>query len=112
MKEWTPNSRYGGHAFGIESFEKFLAARDSILPWIEEYSPYANVSSDDPPVYLFFGRPPALGQYQEDPTHSANFGVKLKERCEKAGIECEVVYPGAPNVKYETTTDYLIATLK
>jgi hypothetical protein len=33
-------------------FEAFLAAREKILPWIAEYSPYALVSSDDPPVYL------------------------------------------------------------
>jgi len=38
--------------------------------------------------------------------------VKLKERCEEAGIACEVQYPDAQGVKHETTTDYLIATLK
>ena len=112
MKEWTPNSWYGGHAFGRRDFEQFLAARDSILPWIEEYSPYALVSSDDPPVYLYYTSPPAIGQNQEDPTHSANFGVKLQERCEKAGIKCKLVYPGAPGVRYSTAMEYLIATLK
>ncbi len=40
MKEWTPNSRYGGHAFGLKNFAEFLGKRDSILPWIKEYSPY------------------------------------------------------------------------
>lgn len=112
MKEWTPNSRYGGHAFGKASFEEFLSERESILPWINEYSPYALVSADDPPVYLDYSTPPALGKVEKDPTHTANFGVKLKERCESAGIQCEVHYPGAPGVKYETPTDYLIATLK
>lgn len=112
MKEWTPNSNYGGHAFGKANFEQFLAARDSLLPWIAEYSPYALVSADDPPVYLLYGAPPALGQEQKDPTHTANFGVKLKERCEKTGIACELQYPGATDVPYETTTEYLIATLK
>lgn len=112
MKEWTPNSKYGGHAFGKSGFEQFLAERESILPWIAEYSPYELVTSDDPPVYLHYNSPPALGQIQKDPTHTANFGVKLKERCESAGIGCEVQYPGAPEVKYKTTTDYLIAVLK
>ncbi len=111
MKEWTPNSRYGGHAFGKANFEEFLAERESILPWIAEYSPYALVSEDDPPVYLYYNAPPALGQNQKDPTHTANFGVKLKERCESKGIDCEVQYPGAKGVEYETTTDYLIASL-
>lgn len=112
MKEWTPNSNYGAHAFGMDSFDQFLAERESILHWIAEYSPYALVSSDDPPVYLYFNAPPALGQEQKDPTHSANFGVKLKEHCIATGIGCEVNYPTAQGVKHKTTTKYLIETLK
>jgi hypothetical protein len=111
MVEWTPNSRYGGHAFGKKNFAQFLEERDSILPWIAEYSPYALVTTDDPPVYCSFSAPPAIGQDQKDPTHTANFGVKLQEHCLDVGVKCELVYPGAPNVKYESPTDYLIATL-
>ena len=44
MKEWTPNSKYGGHAFGLQPFDTFLENRKKILPWIKEYSPYANVT--------------------------------------------------------------------
>ena len=112
MKEWTPNSKYGGHAFGIPSFNQFLADREKILPWIAEYSPYALVSKDDPPVYLIYSAPPALGQDQKDPTHTSNFGVKLQEHCNATGVNCELQYPGAPNVKHATPTDFLIATLK
>jgi acetyl esterase/lipase len=112
MKEWTPNSSYGGHAFGVGAFPQFLAARDKILPWIAEYSPYALVSAGDPPVYLFYNAPPALGQDQKDPTHTSNFGVKLQERCASQGVRCELVYPGAPGVKHAHATAYLIATLK
>lgn len=116
MKEWTPNSRYGGHAFGftgdaekkLSQFDEFLAKRDTIQEWIAEYSPYALVSSDDPPVHLVYSTPPALGQPEKDPTHTSNFGVKLKEHCAEHGVECELVYPGADNVKHETTADYLI----
>lgn len=112
MKEWTPNSKYGGHAFGKKNFAQFLSERESILEWIAEYSPYALVSSDDPSVYTLFNNPPAIGKVQKDPTHTANFGVKLKERCGAVGIGCEVVYPGAANIKHKTPTDYLIASLK
>jgi len=112
MKEWTPNSRYGGHAFGKENFAQFLADRESILPWLAEYSPYALVSADDPPVCLFYNAPPAIGQEQKDPTHTANFGVKLQERCIELGVQCEVIYPGSSDAGHETPTDYLIATLK
>ena len=120
MKEWTPNSKYGGHAFGfkgdpekkLSQFDEFLAKRDTIQPWIAEYSPYALVTADDPPIYLFYSAPPALGQEQKDPTHTSNFGVKLQEQCKKARVECELVYPGAPGAKHLTTQDYLIAKLK
>ena len=120
MKEWTPNSRYGSHAFGIfkpgakefqQDFEAFLAKRDDILVWINEYSPYALVSSDDPPVYLFYGSPPAIGKDQKDPTHTSNFGVKLQEHLRSHGVESELVYPGTPNVKHSSVEEYLIDRL-
>ncbi len=122
LKEWTPNSRYGGHAFGFmpdpkdnktrdTQFAEFLAARESVLPWIRQYSPIEHVTADDPPIYLIYSAPPALGQEQKDPTHTANYGVKLQEKCRQAGVECELVYPGAPDVKHPKVEDYLIAKL-
>jgi len=112
MKEWTPNSKYGGHAFGFLSFADFLAGREKVMPWIKEYSPYEHVSSDDPPIYMSFKTPPALGQNQQDPTHTANFGVKLQEHCKEKGVPCELVYPDAPDVKHATPELFLIEMLK
>ena len=120
MKEWTPNSRYGGHAFGftgdkaqnLSQFDEFLAQRETILPWIAEYSPFALVSGDDPPVHLEYSTPPALGKPQKDPTHTSNFGVKLLAQCQSAGVTCELVYPGAPDVTQTSTSEYLIWKLK
>jgi acetyl esterase/lipase len=120
MKEWTPNSRYGGHAFGftgdpakkLSPFDEFLAKRETILPWIAEYSPYALVSKDDPPVYLHYSAPPAVGQEQKDPTHTANFGVKLQEHCQANGLTCELFYPGAADSPHATILDYLLVRLK
>ena len=123
MREWTPNSRYGGHAFGFmpdaadlttrdTQFAQFLAARESLLPWIKRYSPYGLVSGDDPPVYLFYRTSPAMGQADKDPTHSANFGVKLQERCRAEAVDCEMFYPGAENATHRTVQSYLISRLK
>ena len=122
LKEWTPNSRYGGHAFGFMDptnlrtrdtrFAEFLAAREELLPWIKEYSPIEHVTAYDPPIYLTYGSPPALGQNQTDPTHTANYGVKLQEKCRSVGVECELVYPGAPDVVHQQLITYLIAKLK
>ena len=113
MKEWTPNSKYGGHAFGMNSFDQFLSERENILPWIAEYSPYALASTDDPPVYLYYkGAAPAIGKPQKDPTHTANFGIKLQERCKQLGLNCELMYRGAKHATHKDSTAYLIATLK
>ena len=113
MKEWTPNSKYGGHAFGMNSFDQFLSERENILPWIAEYSPYALASADDPPVYLYYkGAAPAIGKPQKDPTHTANFGLKLQERCKQLGLNCELMYRGAKHATHKDSTAYLIATLK
>jgi len=112
MKEWTPNSKYGGHAFGLRNFTEFLAKREKIMPWIKEYSPYANVSPDDPPVYLIYSKGPALGKEQKDPTHTSNFGVKLQEYCKSKGVDCDLVYPGAPKVRFVNPTEFLISKLR
>jgi acetyl esterase/lipase len=120
MRDWTPNSNYGAHAFGfkgdaaasLKPFDEFYNKRDTILPWIAEYSPYALVTSDDAPVYLFYTVPPGLGQDQKDPTHTSNFGVKLQEHCKAKGVACELVYPGAPDVKHDTVQTYLLEKLK
>ena len=122
LQEWTPNSRYGGHAFGFMDpadlatrdtrFAEFLAAREKLLPWIKQYSPYELVSADDPPIYLSYGAAPAIGEPQKDPTHTANYGVKLQEKLRSVGVDCELVYPGAPEVKHPQIPDYLIDKLK
>jgi hypothetical protein len=120
MREWTPNSKYGAHAFGISadaktktsSFQMFYDAREQILPWIKEYSPFELVSAGDPPVGLFYGTPPNLGQEEKDPTHTANFGVKLKEHCDARQVICELVYPGAPDVKNAGDSAFIRAYLR
>lgn len=120
MRDWTPNSRYGGHAFGftgdaatkLSQFDEFYNKRDTILPWIAEYSPYALVTKDDPPIYMSYSVVPGLGQDQKDPTHTSNFGVKLQEHCKEAGVPCELHYPSAPDSPHASSKDYLIEKLK
>jgi acetyl esterase/lipase len=122
MQEWTPNSRYGGHAFGLMDphdlktrdtrFAEFLKRRTELLPWINEYSPITHASVGDPPIYLAYPSPPAIGLAEKDPTHSANFGLKLQEKLNALGLECELVHPGAADVSHETLEDFLVEQLK
>lgn len=121
MKQWIPNGFYGGHAFGINkpgkenretNIKAFLAKRDELLVTINEYSPYTLASSDDPPVYRFYSDMPAMGKNIKDPTHSANYGVKLQQHLQTLGVQTELVYPNAPNVIHATPEEYLIDHLK
>jgi len=122
VKEWMPNANYGGHAFGFRDgsprpveFAKALEKRDSIMPWIKEYSPIELVSNDDPPIFMHYpaqDKPPVAGEEQKDPTHSAVYGIKLAERLKQVGVEVIVVYPGSESAQYSSINAFLIAKLK
>lgn len=123
LREWIPNSIYGGHAFGFaekgrmrpEEFELLIANREKVLPWIKEYSPIELASEDDPPIYLDYPNqkmPPVLGQKEDDPTHSAIYGIKLVEKLSPLGVEVVLSYPGHEDEKYGSIAKFLIAKLK
>jgi hypothetical protein len=71
-----------------------------------------HVSGDDPPIYLLYNDPPALGQAQKDPTHTANYGVKLLEKLWSVGVECELDYPAVSAEVHPKAPNYLIKKLK
>jgi acetyl esterase/lipase len=121
LRDWIPGLEYGGHAFGLVAetggkdvaIARFQAAREKILPWIAEYSPYALVSADDPPVYLHYeSPPPSVPGEEKDLVHSASFGVHLQARLKAAGVPCELAYPGAAATAHTTLADGIIALLK
>jgi len=122
LREWIPNAIYGGHAFGFtkpgrsraQEFDLLLADRERVLPWITEYSPIKLVSKDDPPIYLNYSNqktPPAVGQVEADPTHSAMYGVKLAEKLEPLGVEVILSYPGHTDEVYGSPKLFLIDKL-
>jgi acetyl esterase/lipase len=124
LREWMPNMRYGGHAFGFRKpapnqrdseFQRFYDHRDDVLPFIKEYSPYEHAGAGDPPIYLDYpaqDKPAVVGEEQKDPTHSAVMGVTLVERLKPAGVEAHLSYPGHKDPDYATINDFLIAKLK
>ena len=124
LREWMPNMRYGGHAFGFtggggrgrdSQFQQFYDHRGEILDWIKEYSPFAHVGSGDPPVFLNYpaqDKPPVKGEAQTDPTHSAVLGLLLEEKLKAEGDEVHLVYPGHRDPEYSGTSEFMIAKLK
>jgi len=110
---WTPNIQYGNHAFALGSMTEFLDKRESLMPWIQEFSPYALASADDPPVLLFYDNPPNLGQPYKDPPHSGNFGAGIAQKLKDVGIEHEINYNNDySHMKYPDLFGFLLAKLK
>lgn len=112
MKEWIPNNNYGHHAFLLPNYEDFLAQREQVLPLIEDFSPYALVTAQAPPLYLFYDTPPAMGQPAKDPPHSANFGLGLVEKLRTLGVKFEFNYPGSTEIKHPDIFAFIIEELK
>ena len=123
LREWIPNAIYAGHAFGFaapgrsrpEEFELLLENRESVLPWIREYSPIELVSKDDPPIYLDYPnqkKPPVPGTEERDPTHSAVYGLKLAERLKAAEVEAVLAWPGSESNDYGSVAAFLATKLK
>jgi acetyl esterase/lipase len=124
LREWMPNMRYGGHAFGFRKpapnerdgeFQRFYNHREDVLPFIKEYSPYEHAGKGDPPIYLDYpaqDKPAVVGEEQKDPTHSAVMGLTLVEKLKPAGVEARLSYPGHKDPDYATISDFLIAKLK
>lgn len=122
LREWMPNMVYGGHAFGFrkdrqhreEEFQDYYEHQDEVNDWVKEYSPYSQVSKDDPPAYLDFPsqkKPPVKGEEQKDPTHSAVLGLLLMEKLKQEGVEGHLTYPAHPDPEYASATDFLIDKL-
>ena len=112
LREWMPNYRYGAHAFGLPNFPSLYDNREKVLKWIDEFSPMAHVSKDDPPIAMFYrGEKPVIGASPKDPTHSGIMGIKLEERLKDAGVDVVLIHPGRPHEKYRRSTDYLIDRL-
>jgi acetyl esterase/lipase len=113
LREWMPNYNYGAHAFGLPNFQSLIENREKVLKWIKEYSPIEHVTRDDPPIGLFYAgdKDAKVGDSPQDPTHSPILGIKLEEKLKATGVEVVLVYPGRPNEKYRTSTDYLIDRL-
>jgi acetyl esterase/lipase len=71
----------------------------------EEASALTHLTADDPPVFLYYGYPMEIPPRSlADGIHSPQFGIALKERMDKLGIECQLhlknEYGGEPTSRW------------
>jgi acetyl esterase/lipase len=118
---WFKAPTYGAHAFGIvkdkngrwtSDMERCLAQRETLLPWIKEYSPIEHASAGDPPVFLSYSASPQpADQPQLDSVHGAAFGLHLKKRLDTLGVECHWAHPVSPEDPNAPHIEFLIQKL-
>jgi hypothetical protein len=86
--------------YGFKAWpETWPAEADRIA---REVSPINHVTKDDVPVLLTYGTPAGAEGVKRDAVHHPKFGLALKERMDKLGIECIVLYPNNPDPNFRT----------
>ncbi len=84
---------------------------------VEDISALSLITADDPPIFMTYGMKPDA-PVPDDPrraqgwkVHHVIFGVKLKEKMDKLGIEADLKYPDAQTA-YQSNAGFFIKKLK
>jgi acetyl esterase/lipase len=114
MQEWVSGVKWGAPALGC-GFEESLRRRDELLPIIHKWSPDALLHPGIPPLYFEnnwgLTRPEAVEE-MDYKVHSPAWSLGFQELARKAGVACEVKYPGHPTGKYRDIWDFIVQELK
>lgn len=90
-----------------------LANYEKHAPRYREFSPINHVSAGDPVLLMTYSGDMTLPS--KDAGHGIHhpvYGVKMKEACEAAGVECHLLIPGTSTSKtYTNANAFLIAKL-
>ncbi len=93
-------------ATALQNYEKHAAD-------YREYSAINHVSAGDPPLFMSYS--PDMSLPSKNAGHGIHhpvYGVKMKEACDAAGVECHLFIPGtAESPRYKNGNEFLIAKL-
>ena len=83
---------------------------------VSEISALSLITKDDPPIFMSYGMKPDApvpdgAKARGWKIHHVVFGVKLKEKMDKLGVEADLQYPGA-RTKHRSRDAFLIARLR
>lgn len=98
---------------GEPTIEGALKNYDKHQALYAEFSPYNHIDAKDPPLLMIYNGDMTLPS--KDASHGIHhpvYGIKMKEKSDKAGHECHLIIPGvSKSEKYATADDFLIAKL-
>jgi arylformamidase len=101
-------------AVGATNYSEIKARYPEYRAVYREFSPINHVSSDDPPVFLYYATPSPLPAPNPSlAIHHAMLGQKLKEKADAAGLVCELHYSdaGKPDQNAPLITEFLLRYL-
>lgn len=117
IEEWLgPNvlkHRMINMAVGEQTMEGALKHYDQYHDLYVEFSPVNHVDGQDPPLFMTYGTDMTLPS--KDAGHGIHhpvYGIKLKEKSDRAGHECHLLIPGtSKSEKYASAKEFLLAKL-
>ncbi len=79
----------------------------------KEFSPYNHLTADDPPLLMTYNNNMKLpSESAGHGIHHPVYGVKMKEKADKAGTECHLLIPGVSTSKqYKNANAFLLDKL-
>jgi arylformamidase len=100
-------------AVGEQTMEGALKGYERYHDLYVEFSPYNHVDGQDPPLFMTYGADMTLPS--KDAGHGIHhpvYGIKLKEKSDRAGHECHLLIPGtSKSDKYANAKEFLLAKL-
>ena len=100
-------------AVGEQTMEGALKQYDQYHDLYVEFSPVNHVDGQDPPLFMTYGSDMTLPS--KDAGHGIHhpvYGIKLKEKSDRAGHECHLLIPGtSKSEKYASAKEFLLAKL-
>ena len=113
-KQWVP-SYDEPHRSRAEVFGEITD--EQLGDIVRDISALSLLTKDDPPIFMSYGMAPDAplptdpARVQGWKVHHVIFGIKLKEKMDRLGVEADLKYPGA-ETKYGSIPDFFIAKLK
>ena len=100
-------------AVGEETIEGALANYDRHRDLYVEFSPYNQLTADDPPLLMTYGNNMTLpSENAGHGIHHPVYGLKMKEKADRAGHETHLLIEGVSRSgKYASAQDFLLAKL-
>lgn len=100
-------------AVGGKSMQDVMDNYEKHEALYKEFSPYNHVTADDPPLLMTYNNNMKLpSENAGHGIHHPVYGVKMKEKADKAGIECHLLIPGVSKSKqYTSSSQFLMDKL-